>query len=111
MAVAVFNNFGTFRKSGGNSNSGDTFLGGTPAFNNYGMLDVQVGLVAISSGTGNGIFNTESNSLTDLNNNYTLTGNPIFSGSGLVEGGLIGSNAVLHWDDPMLMDSSFCSAQ
>jgi hypothetical protein len=109
----VFGNYGTFRKAGGNGNiSGtpqpQTYLGTNTTFNNYGMVDTEAGLLYIASGTGSGTFNNATNAGTVLGisgifnsvpyySPYILTGNPIFSGSGvLFTGDLTGSNVVVH---------------
>jgi hypothetical protein len=89
----VFNNYGTFRDSSG------SFLDLDPGltFNNPGTVDVQSGLLEIDGpGLGSGTFNTATGTTMSLDPNYTLTGNPTFSGSGQVSGFLIGNGAVLH---------------
>ena len=102
--ITIFNNYGTFRKSSGNSSTipNSTFLDNNTTFNNYGTLDDQAGVMDISGGSGSGIFNTASNSVTFfvINFNYTLTkytltGNPTFTGAGIVQGNLTGNNAVI----------------
>ncbi|HEU5396372.1 MAG TPA: hypothetical protein VFV81_04340 [Verrucomicrobiae bacterium] len=96
----VFNNYGTFRKSGGSSLVPDppyfSYFDSSVTFNNYGTVDVESGLLQISSGSGSGIFNTASNAATSFYPSFTLTGNPVFSGGGNIEGVLTGSNAVIE---------------
>ena len=99
----VFNNYGTFRKSGGPGFDfilADTDLSGV-AFNNLGTLDVQIGVLAIYAGTGSGTNSIASGATLefypfDPNASFALTGNPTFSGGGVVEGLLQGNNAVIQ---------------
>ena len=99
----VFNNYGTFRKSGGPGFDfilADTDLSGV-AFNNLGTLDVQIGVLAIYAGTGSGTYSVASGATLefypfDPNASFALTGNPTFSGGGVVEGLLQGNNAVIQ---------------
>jgi len=96
LANVVFNNYGTFRKSGGSMNLSPyrTLIDYTATFVNNGTLDVQSGAVEIDNGNGSGTFNTETNTLISLFS-FTLTNNPTFSGLGHIQGGLLGT-ATLH---------------
>jgi len=87
----TFDNFGTFRKSGSTSFSGTVFHA---AFNNYGLLDIQSGLV-FGNGFDSGTINTVLGSAL-FSNPLVLTGQPDFDGSGALSGTFIGSNAVLN---------------
>jgi hypothetical protein len=89
----IFNNFGTFRKSAG---SGTTTMDGNTIFNNTGALDIQSGTLAIQTGSGSGTCNIAAGAVLSLNSNYTLTNSTTFSGSGSINGFLIGNNAVLN---------------
>jgi hypothetical protein len=100
----VFNNFGTFRKSGG-TNTSQTLVG-TLTFNNAGIVDVQTGLNGLNltlQGSGNftgGYFTTNSAALTYLssgsfNINGTITTTNVIenaadlTGTNVIRGGLI----------------------
>ncbi|MGA3285783.1 MAG: hypothetical protein ABSD57_15180, partial [Verrucomicrobiota bacterium] len=79
--TTTFNNFGTFRKSGGDPNSGATLLDFNVIFNNAGMADSQNGQLAIlgSYSLAGGKLNFGINSSNDLGTihlagNATLTG-------------------------------------
>ena len=94
----TFNNYGTFRKSGGTGGGGlgsSTLLDYNMTFNNPGTVDVQSGTLDIEIGSGSGTFNTATNARTYLSA-CILMGNPVFTGDGTVDGGIGGSNAVLH---------------
>ena len=91
----TFNNYGTFRKSGGTLFYPGTYLDNKVAFNNFGTVDVQIGSLFIWGGSGGGVFNVAVGA--NLNFwSYELAGNTSFTGNGFVGGGLTGSNAVLN---------------
>jgi hypothetical protein len=102
--TTVFNNFGTFRKSGGTTAS-DTLIGNPVTFNNTGIVDVQQGNLVLQgndSFTG-GYLNTNSTGTTYLssgnfNINGTVTGNNVIESAG----NLVGTNVInggLTWQD------------
>jgi hypothetical protein len=90
--ASAFNNYGTFRKDGGN---GTTLLDTNTVFHNSGILDIEIGGVTLSSGNGGGQFNTATNAGFSLGN-FTLTGDATFTGPGPAQGNLLGSNGIIH---------------
>jgi len=97
---AVFNNYGIFRKSAG---SGTTTFDTNTTFNTTGLVDLQAGGLQIYNGLGSGTFNISNNAqltfvytASPTPTFYTLFGDSTFSGSGLLQGGLAGSNAVVN---------------
>ena len=91
----VFNNHGTFRKSGGIFGNGETYLDNNTTFNNPGLVDLQTGALFMSSGSDSGTVNTASNAVM-LAQIGAFIGNPSFSGPGFLEGFWTGSNAVVN---------------
>ena len=100
----VFNNFGTFRKSGGN-NASQTLIGNAVSFNNTGIVDVQQGNLILQGDdtfTG-GYITTNSTGTTyfssgNFNLNGTATGtNVIENGANLV--GTIVIKGALNWQN------------
>jgi hypothetical protein len=98
VTMTIFNNYGTFRKSGGSLSGGDTSLDNTTTFNNFGTIDTEVGLLQpwmcpfyCSSGS---VINTASNAINNLGLN--VSGDVYFTGAGNFDGGLHGSNGVIH---------------
>jgi hypothetical protein len=102
--TTVFNNFGTFRKSGG-STAGNTLLGNPVTFNNTGVVDVQQGNLVFQgndSFTG-GYLSTNSPGKTyfdagNFNLNGTVTGNNVIESVG----NLVGTNVIngaLTWQN------------
>ena len=91
--TTFFNNFGTFRKSGtsGANSKLDTHV----TFYNSGTVDVQIGELEIQSGSGGGVFNTETDSGIFFDA-YVLTGDATFTGTGFCWGHLTGSDAAIH---------------
>jgi hypothetical protein len=100
FSEAAFNNYGTFRKSGGvYLGVVYTYFDTNAIFNNFGTVDVQSGLLQIENGSGSGTFNIATGTMIAFDpwdGNFTLTGNPTFSGGGGVEGLLQGNNAVIQ---------------
>jgi hypothetical protein len=86
----TFNNYGTFRKSGG---SGTNTMDNNTVFNTSGTLDIQTGTLSVSEGSGNGVVNVGGTSIA-VGNNFTFSGGTLFTGGGIVTGYLIGNNAV-----------------
>lgn len=96
-AMAIFNNYGTFRKSGGSLAGGDTLLYWDTTFNNFGTVDAEVGLLQIWNGincSSGSVINTASNAVN--NSDATLSGDVYFTGAGDFDGYLNGNNAVIH---------------
>ena len=87
---AVFNNYGTFRKSAG---SGTSTIDDNSIFNTFGTVDIETGTVSIFGGVGNGTINVVGTSLS-LSSSFVFNGPTLFMGGGTVTGYLIGSNAV-----------------
>jgi len=87
---AIFNNYGTFRKSAG---SGTSTIDDNTIFNTSGTLDIETGTVSIFKGLGNGTINVAGASVS-LNSSFVFSGGTLFTGGGTVTGYLIGSNAV-----------------
>jgi hypothetical protein len=87
----VFNNFGTFRKSG---STNITTIDADATFYGYGTVDVESGTVSIQRGVEQGVATNAANAFLSLGNRFVFTGNTAFSGPGLVGGSLIGSNAM-----------------
>jgi len=87
---AIFNNYGTFRKSAG---SGTSAIDDNTIFNTSGTLDIESGTVSIFKGLGNGTINVAGTSVA-LNSSFVFSGGTLFTGGGTVTGYLIGSNAV-----------------
>jgi hypothetical protein len=88
---ATFNNYGTFRKSGGiNTTKIDT----NAVFNGSGTVDVESGTVSIANGQYAGVVNTASGTFLSLGSSLIFGGSTLFTGTGSVEGSVIGSNAV-----------------
>ena len=76
---ALFDNFGTFRKSG---TSGVTTLDAGVAFNNPGQVQVQSGTLALSGGTSSGgTFTTASGAIIDFSG-CLFTNTTTFNGVG-----------------------------
>ena len=103
-AGTVFNNFGTFRKSGGIS-AGNTLFGNPVNFTNTGVLDVQKGNLVFqgnnsftggyitTNGTGKTYFDAGN-----FNLNGMATGTNVFESAG----NLVGTNVIngaLTWQD------------
>jgi hypothetical protein len=95
-AGTVFDNLGTFRKSGG-TNTSYTLIGGSVTFTNTGVVDVQTGsLVLQGIGNFNGGYITTNNSgLTwlssgNFNLNGTITGTNVIDNAG----SLVGTNVI-----------------
>ncbi len=88
--TALFENFGTFLKSG---NKGVTTLDAGSGFNNPGLVQVQSGTLAISGGTSSGGFSTDNggiinfsgclftNTTTFTGTGSSMTGDTIFGGT------------------------------
>src|ERR1039457_6536070 len=109
----VFNNFGTFRKSGG-INASQTLLGNPVTFNNTGIVDVQTGNLTLQ-GIGNftgGYITTNSTGTTyfysgDFNLNGTATGTNVIESAGA---NLVGTNVIKgalawqggYWDNTVV---------
>ena len=83
--TSLFDNFGTFLKSG---RTGTTTLDGGVVFNNAGAVSAASGTLAINGGTANGgVFDTTGGGYLNLAN-YLLTNSVLFSGPGsAVSGG------------------------
>jgi len=80
----VFDNFGTFRKSG---STGATTLYSAFTLNNSGLVDVESGTLAVNSGgasSGSGVFNSGSGAAIDFNASYNFFSSSSFSGAGIV---------------------------
>jgi hypothetical protein len=90
--LALFNNYGVFRKSGGLW-GGVTYI--SDPFNNAGTVEVQKGWLEVRGGAGGGVFNTTDNTGIEFDH-YTLTGQVTFAGTGYIEGYLNGDLAVLN---------------
>jgi hypothetical protein len=88
---ATFNNFGTFRKSGG---SNTTKIDANTVFNGSGTVDVESGTVSIANGQYAGGVNAAAGATLSPGNNFVFTGSTLFSGTGSVAGFVNGSNAV-----------------
>ena len=93
--TATFNNFGTFRKSGGSLDIGSTYLDYNTTFNNFGAVDVESGVIVLDHGSDSGTVNVATNAVLYALS-WTLTGSPTFIGSGNFQGHYIGNNAVLN---------------
>jgi len=100
----VFNNFGTFRKSGGTTPS-YTLIGNPVSFNNTGVVDVQHGVLVLQGNdnfTG-GYITTNSTGITYFSSgNFNLNGTA--TGTNVIEsaGNLVGTNVIngaLSWQD------------
>ena len=107
MYYVTFNNYGTFRKSGGtwNGDSGMTTIDGTSEFNNSGLIENQIGLLDLYQGTDTGTVNSATNARVVLGElfgyNFNLVGNVTFGGSGgTFAGHWTGSNAVINGTVP-----------
>jgi len=87
----VFNNYGTFRKSGGTNT---TTIDTNAMFSGSGTVDVESGTVSIANGQNAGVVNTASGTFLSLGSSLIFWGSTLFTGTGLVEGSVIGSNAV-----------------
>jgi hypothetical protein len=87
----VFNNYGTFRKSGG---SNTTTIDTNAVFNGSGMVDVESGTVSIANGQYAGMVNAAGGTFLSLGSSLIFGGGTLFTGTGSVEGSVIGSNAV-----------------
>jgi hypothetical protein len=82
-----FNNFGTFRKSGG---SGATVLYGGVNFNNSGLVDVRSGTFELNDvGSGSGSFSNAPGTTIEYDNGYTFMSGSSLAGAGnfLLAGG------------------------
>ncbi len=102
--TTFFNNFGTFRKSGG-INAGQTLIGNPVTFNSTGIVDVPQGNLVFQgndSFTG-GYLNTNSTGTTYLSaGNFNLNG--AVTGNNVIEsaGNLVGTNVIngaLTWQN------------
>ncbi len=83
-AANIFNNAGTFRKTGG---SGTTIFqsGGQPYFNNTGLVDVQTGILALGGGTNSGQVNVAAGAqFRFFWDNYALNPGSSFTGAGTI---------------------------
>ena len=99
--TSLFDNFGTFLKSG---NAGTTTLDGNVVFNNTGTVTVQSGTLAIHGGgtgtgstfatTGNGNISTYGYLYTNITT-FTGTGNYVAGGTATFGGTIVGT---LNWD-------------
>jgi hypothetical protein len=86
----TFNNFGTFRKSGGTNTSMVDF---NTIFTSSGTMDVESGTVSVTRGQAGGAVNIVSGATLLPGNNLIFAGGTIFSGTGTVAGLLNGNNA------------------
>jgi hypothetical protein len=86
-----FNNYGIFRKSGG---SNATTIDTNAVFNGSGTVDVESGTVSIANGQDAGVVNTAGGTFLSLGSSLIFGGSTLFTGTGSVEGSVIGSNAV-----------------
>ena len=78
--VAVFNNFGTVRKSAGKGTS--TF---DVTFNNSYTVEAQTGTISITrEGSSDGSFSISGNAVVQLSSNYSLNDGTSVSGDGLL---------------------------
>jgi hypothetical protein len=99
--TSLFDNFGTFLKSG---NSGDSTLDGSVVFNNQGTVTVQNGTLAIHGGgtgtgstfatTGNGNISIYGYLFTNTTS-FTGPGNYVAGGMATFGGAIVGT---LNWD-------------
>jgi hypothetical protein len=87
----VFNNYGIFRKSGG---SNTTKIDANMVFNGSGTVDIESGTVSIANGQYAGVVNTAGGMFFSPGSNLIFGGGTLFTGTGAVEGSVIGSNAV-----------------
>jgi len=99
QGTSLFDNFGTFVKSG---NAGTTMLDGNVVFNNTGTVGVQSGTLRIDTGSNNGgDFATTNNATLNLSS-YVFTNTTTFTGSGsYVAGGATFAGKImgmLNWD-------------
>ena len=94
----VFNNYGTFRKSGG-SNAGQTLLGNPVSFNNTGIVDVQQGnLVLQGDGSFTGGYITPNNTGATYFSSGTFNLNGTVTGTNVIESAaanLVGTNVIM----------------
>src|ERR1017187_1203256 len=96
----LFDNFGTFRKSG---NTGATILDGNVVFNNTGTVNVQSGTLNVNGGgtSSGGNFTTASGGIVNLYS-YIFTNSTTFTGIGSYVAGraAFGGTIVgtLNWD-------------
>ena len=96
----LFDNFGTFRKSG---NTGATILDGNVVFNNTGTVTVQSGTLNINGGgtSSGGYMTTASGGIINFSS-YLFTNTTTFTGIGsyVAGGATIGGTIVgtLNWD-------------
>ncbi|HTL73394.1 MAG TPA: hypothetical protein VL863_08835, partial [bacterium] len=93
---ATFNNYGTFRKSGSVGPVG-SFFDYNVYFNNWpsGTVDIQNGTAYFSQTTDGGTVNTASNAMFSSAGCF-LTGTPVFSGAGKVNGNVYGGFALVN---------------
>jgi len=87
--MTTFNNYGAFRKSGGDLYSGDTYLDYNTTFNNSGNVDIQSGALFFDHGSDSGTVNVAANTVF-YSQACTLTGSPTFTGPGNLQGHFIG---------------------
>jgi hypothetical protein len=89
----AFENYGTFRKSGGTNT---TLFDGNGTFNNYGEVDIQTGTLNVQRGQDSGWINTSNSTILTFAN-FILAGTNLFTGGGVLANGfLVGSNAVME---------------
>src|ERR1035441_4047748 len=98
----LFDNFGTFRKSG---NTGATILDGNVVFNNTGTVNVQSGTLNVNGGgtSSGGNFTTASGGIVNfISTAYDFTNSTTFTGIGsYIAGGATFGGAIvgtLNWD-------------
>ncbi len=89
----AFENYGTFRKSGGTNT---TLFDGNGTLNNYGEVDIQTGSLTVQSGQDSGWINTSNNTLLTFAN-FILAGTNLFTGGGILTNSTLeGTNAVME---------------
>jgi len=98
--VTLFENFGTFLKSAGNTTT--TTIDGNVIFNNFGTANIETGTLDLAAGSSSGgVFTTASGAIVDFVG-YTFTNSTTFNGIGsFVAGNAIFGGTIigtLSWD-------------